>query len=86
MRRRILLEHVSEFKYLGRVLNKSGTDVAECSRKVLSERRVAGAVRSLVKARSLQIEFARVVHESFLAPVLTYGSETMIWREERYRI
>ena len=29
----ICLEHVSEFKYLGCVLDKSGTDGAECSRK-----------------------------------------------------
>ena len=29
----IRLEHVSEFKYLGCVLDESGTDEAECSRK-----------------------------------------------------
>ena len=28
------LEQVSEFKYLGRILDESGTDVAECCRKV----------------------------------------------------
>ena len=39
----ILLEHVSEFKYLGCVL-----DEAEFNRKVASRRRVAGAIRSLV--------------------------------------
>ena len=33
-----------EFKYLGRVLDKSGTDGAECSRKVASGRRVAGGI------------------------------------------
>ena len=45
-----------------------------------SERRVAGAIRSLVNARSLQ-------PESLLVPGLTYGSEAMIWREkERSRI
>ena len=82
----ICLEHVSEFKYLGCVLDESGTDEAECSRKVASGRRVAGAIRSLVNARSLQLECARVLHESLLVPVLTYGSETMIWREERSRI
>ena len=42
----IHLEHVSEFKYLGCVLDKSGTDGAECSRKEESGRRVAGAIRS----------------------------------------
>ena len=49
-------------------------------------KRVAGAFRSLVNARSLQLEFARVLHESLLMPILTYGSET-IWREkESFRI
>ena len=49
-------EHVSEFKFLGCVLDKS-----ECSRKKASGRRVAGAIRSLVNARSLQLECARVM-------------------------
>ena len=50
-------------------------------------RRVAGAIRSLLNARSLQLECAKVFHESLLVPVLMYGSETMIWREkERSRI
>ena len=49
--------------------------------------RVAGAIRSLVNARSLQLKCARVLHELLVVPVLTYGSETMIWREkERSRI
>ena len=56
----IRLEHVSEFKYLECVLDKSDTDKAECSRKVVSGRRVAGAIRSLVNARDLQSECARV--------------------------
>ena len=67
---------------MGYVLDESGTDEAECSRKVASGRRVSGAVRSLVNARSLQLECARVLHESLLVPVLMYGSETMMWREE----
>ena len=29
----ICLEHVSEFKYLGCILDKSGTDEVECSRR-----------------------------------------------------
>ena len=49
----IHLEHVSEFKYLGCVLDESGTDQAECSRKVASRGREAGVIRSLVNAMSL---------------------------------
>ena len=54
----IRLEHVSKFKYLRCVLDKSGTDGAECSRKMASGRRVKGAIRSLVNARNLQLECA----------------------------
>ena len=56
----IHLEHVLEFKYLGCVFIKSGTAGAECSRKVVSGRRVAGDIRSLVNARDLQLECASV--------------------------
>ena len=41
----IRLEYVSEFKYLGCVLDES--DGVECRRKVASGRRVVGAIRSL---------------------------------------
>ena len=83
----ICLELRLKFKYLVCVLDESGIDEAECSRRVASGRRVTGAVRSLVNTRSLQLECARVLEESLLVPVHMYGSETMIWREkERSRI
>ena len=68
-------------------MDESGTDETEWSRKVASGRRVPGAIGSLVNAKSLQLECARVLQESLLVPVLTYGSETTIWREkERSRM
>ena len=39
-------------------LNQSGTDGAECSRKVVSGKRVAGAIRSHVNGRDLLLERA----------------------------
>ena len=73
------LEHVSEFKYLGCGLDESGTDGAECSRKVASGSRVAGAIRSLVNARDLlHLDCASVLRETLLVPILMYGSETML--------
>ena len=47
------MEHVSEFKYLGCILDESDTYEAECCRKLESGRRVASAIRSLVNARGL---------------------------------
>ena len=52
----VSLEHVSEFKYLGCVLGESGTNGAECSRRVTSGSRVAGVIRSLVNGKDLQLE------------------------------
>ena len=78
---RICLEDVSEFKYFGCVLDESGTDRAGFNRKVESRRRLAGAIRSLVNARDLQLECTRVLHETLLVPFLMYSSETMLWNE-----
>ena len=50
------LEQVSEFKYLGYMLDDKGTDDAECGRKVSSGRKVAGAIKSLVNAKGLSLE------------------------------
>ena len=68
------LKHVPEFEYL----DEAGTDGAECSRKIANGRREAGAIRSLVNCRDLQIECARVLHERLLVPVLKYGSKTIL--------
>ena len=57
-------------------------DESECRRKVASGRRVEGAIRSLVNARDLQHECARVLHETLLVSFLMYGSETVLWKEK----
>ena len=51
----MVLEKVSEFKYLGYVLDESDVDGAECCRKVVSGRKVSGFIRYLVNARGLQL-------------------------------
>ena len=49
---------------------ESGTDGAECSRKVASGRRVAVAIKFLVNARGLQLECAKILKETLIVPVL----------------
>ena len=73
------LERMSEFKYLGYALDESCTDEAECSRKAANGMRVGVAIRSLVNAKGLQLECARILHDALLVPVLMYGSETMLY-------
>ena len=58
----------------------------QCNWKVASGRRVASVTSSLVNGRVLQLECARILRETLLAPVLMYSSETMLWKEEKYRI
>ena len=78
----IRLDHVSEFKYLRCILDESGIDGSECSKKVASGIKVAGALRSLVNTMNLQLECASVLHETLFASVLMYSSETMLWKEK----
>ena len=56
--RLVELEQVSEFKYLGCVLDESDIDRTVCCRKVVSGRRVGGDIRCLVNGRDLQLECA----------------------------
>src|SRR5678815_5417319 len=72
------------FKYLGYMLDEKGTDDAECSRKVVNGRKVAGAIKSLVNVKGLSLECDRVLHDGMLLPVLLYSSETTVWNK-KYR-
>ena len=53
-----LLKHFSELKYLQYFLDESGTGGTECSRKVGIERMMIGAIRSLINAMDMKLEFA----------------------------
>ena len=57
--------------------DESGIGGTECRRKVASGRRVGGAIRSLINARKLQLQCARVLHKTLLVFVLMYGSKKM---------
>ena len=50
--------------------------------KVARGRRISGPISSLVNARDLQLECARICYETLLVPVFMYGSEIMLWREK----
>ena len=62
----ICLEHVTEFIYFGCFLDESGTKGGECSRKVVSVRRVAGDIRSLANIKGLQLECSRSCMSDYL--------------------
>ena len=72
------LEQVSDFKYLRFVLDESGADVTKYCTVVVSGRKVAGKIRSLVNEKTLQPKYAKVLHEALFMLVLPYGNEKMI--------
>ena len=74
----IRLEHASEFKYMRCVFDESGTDGPECSRKVASGRRVAGAWLMLWICSFSVLVF----HETLLVPAFVHVSETMLWKDK----
>ena len=47
-----------------------------------SRRGVAGAIRSLVNAKGLQLQCTRALHVPLFVNVLMYGSEAIIWKEK----
>ena len=49
--------------------------IRQCCQKVENGRKVAGAIRSLVKVRGFQLKCSRVLHETMFRSVI-YGSET----------
>ena len=73
-------------KYLGCVLGEFGTDIAKCHRNVVSGRKVAVAIMSLINARGLQLECVKVEHEALLVPVQLYGNKTQRSEKEKSRI
>ena len=51
-------------------LNESGTDDAECRRKIAIRRKGTVAIRSLVNAKGLQFKSERALNETLLMTVL----------------
>ena len=48
------------------------TDEAECSKKIVSGGKVAGAISPLINARGLQFECAKILYESLVIHILMY--------------
>ena len=51
---------------MGYILDESGKDGAEYCRRMVSWRNVAGAIRSLVNSRSLELEYAETLHKAVI--------------------
>ena len=49
---------------------------------LVSGKKVEDAIRSLVNARSLQLQCSRLLHEGLLMTVPLYGCKAMMWEEK----
>ena len=68
-------------------MDEAGPDVEECSRKVVSGRRVADAISSLVNAKNWQIECASLARNIACTCPYVRQCETVLWNEkERSKI
>ena len=56
-------------------------DGAKCCWNLAHGRKVVGTIRSLVNARTLQLDYAKVLHVALFIPILLHGS-----KEDRSRI
>ena len=71
-----VLENVSEFKYLGSVLNKDGSLGSEVEERVKQGRKVSGALKSVTRNRNVNVKVKKTLHDSVLMPTMLYGCET----------
>lgn len=60
------------------MLDEKEKSDAECSRKVVGGRKVAGAIDSMVIVKELSLGYARILHVGMMLPELLYGSETIV--------
>lgn len=49
--------------------------------RVTQGRKVAGAMKALIRTRTLSTVAARALHIGVLVPTLSYDSETLEWQE-----
>ena len=63
-------KQVSEFIYLECNLSESRHIAVEYCMKVANGRKVAGAIKTLVNVRGLQLQCARVLYETLLMAVM----------------
>ena len=83
----VRLEEVSEFKYLGSHVTADGSMEKEVGYRVSEGSKVMGAVRGVMRGRSLSMDAKKCLYEKVIVPTVTYGAETWSVREaERKRL
>ena len=81
----LVLEDVEVFKYLGSLVTAEGGMEADVQLRVLEGSKVLGAVRRVLKGRTMNWEVKKTLNQQVIVPTVIYGAETRALREAARR-
>ena len=68
-----VLEVVEVFKYVGSLVTEIGGVEAEIQQRVLEWSKVLGAVRSVLKGKTMCLVVNETLYQQVIVPTVTYG-------------
>lgn len=74
-------ENVSEFKYLGTILNRRNGVADEIYNRIMAGNRAYFAQMKLLKSKLLSRQTKITIYKTLIRPIVTYGSETWTYTE-----
>ena len=72
----LVLEKVEVFKFLGSLVRAVREVEADVQQGVLEGSKVLGAVRSILKSRTISWEMKKILYPQVIVPLVNYGIET----------
>ena len=82
-----MLEEVAVFKYLGSLMTAAGRVEADEQQRVLEGSKVLGAMRTVLKVRTMSWGLKKTLYQQVIVPTVTYGAKTLGLKEaERRRL
>ncbi len=78
--------NAKNFKYLGCMLTKQGESRMEVTERINKFSRNVGALYTLLKEREIPLETKKIIFETVLNPILTYGAESWTIGESETKV
>ena len=69
-----VLEELAVFKYLGSLVRAVGGLEADVQQRVLEGSKAHGAVRSVLKGRTMSWGLRKTLYQQVIVPTVTYGA------------
>ena len=77
-----ILEVVTSFEYLGRVLSNNADDMKALKNRISKGWQAFGKVKSVLTNKHMPMATKRKTYETYILPCVMYATETFIWRSE----